>query len=111
MARNPYEIIKHRHITEKSQMLQELRNAKSNPSLARCETPKYVFIVDPKANKQEIATAIESIYGKLHVKVLAVNTINVKSKPTRRGRYRIGQKASFKKAIVTLEPGDDLDKV
>ena len=31
MQKNPYQIIKHQHVTEKSKMLQELKNAKSNP--------------------------------------------------------------------------------
>lgn len=107
--RSPYEIIKHRHITEKSVMLQNLQNAASNPCVARCESPKYVFIVDPRANKNEIANAVEEIYREKNVKVVSVNTINVKSKPTRRGRFRYGRKPAFKKAIVTLEPNDKLD--
>jgi len=110
-SRNPYEIIKHRHVTEKALMLQELKNSKSNRCTELCESPKYVFIVDPKANKYEIAKAIEEIYHKLNVKVVGVNTINVKPKPTRRSKFRRGQKASFKKAIVTLEAGDNLDNV
>ena len=36
--KNPYQIVKHQHVTEKSMMLQELKNSKSNPSLARCES-------------------------------------------------------------------------
>lgn len=107
---NPYNIIKHQHVTEKAMMLQELKNAKSNPSLAKCESPKYVFVVNSSANKQQIAHAIEFIYKDKHVKVVAVNTINVKAKPRRvRGRY--GKKAEFKKAIVTFEKGDSLDNV
>lgn len=108
--RNPYEIIKHQHVTEKAMMLQELKNAKSNRSLARCESPKYVFIVDRNANKQEIAQAIEQIYSDKNVKVVAVNTINTKAK-ARRVRGRPGFKPAFKKAIVTLEKGDSLDNV
>lgn len=106
MKKDPYQIVKHLHVTEKSQMLESLKNAKSNVSLARCESPKYVFIVDPQANKQEIAWAIEEIYN--DVDVVAVNTINVKSK-VRRVRGRLGTKKAFKKAIVTLKPGDSLD--
>ena len=107
---NPYQIIKHRHVTEKALVLQELKNAKSNPSLARCDSPKYVFIVEKTANKQEIAKAIEEVYKDLNVTVTAVNTINVKPKG-RRVRGRSGMKAGFKKAIVTLEPKDSLDNV
>lgn len=108
--RNPYQIIKHQHVTEKAMVLQELKNAKSNPSVARCESPKYVFVVDRNAKKQEIASAIEEIYRDKNIKVVAVNTINVKAKP-RRVRGRFGKKSAFKKAIVTLEKGDSLDNV
>jgi large subunit ribosomal protein L23 len=108
MNKDPYQIVKHQHVTEKAQMLEGLKNAKSNVSLARCELPKYVFIVDPRANKQEIAWAIEEIYRERNIKVVGVNTINVKGK-VRRVRGRLGRKKSFKKAVVTLEKGDSLD--
>lgn len=108
MKRDPYQIVKHQHVTEKAQVLEGLKNAKSNVCLARCESPKYVFIVDPSANKQEIAWAVEEIYREKNIKVVAVNTINVKAKQ-RRVRGRLGNKKAFKKAIVTLENGDSLD--
>lgn len=108
MKKDPYQIVKHQHVTEKSRVLEELKNATSNICLARCKSPKYVFIVDPNANKQEIAWAIEEIYRDKNVKVTAVNTINVKAK-ARRVRGRPGMKKSFKKAVVTLEEGDSLD--
>lgn len=107
-TRNPYEVIKHRHITEKSKMLQELKNAKSNKYINKYKLPKYVFIVDVNANKREIANALEEIYQENRIKVLSVNTINVKSK-ARRVRGRPGRNASFKKAVVTLEEKDNLD--
>lgn len=112
-SRSPYEIIKHRHVTEKATTLESLKNNQSNKSVTRCESPKYVFVVDPKANKQEIKQAVEEIYAKQNVKVTSVNTINVKQKPTRqlRSRRGVGLKGSFKKAIVTLEPKDSLDNV
>lgn len=108
--KNPYRIIKHLRVTEKAMMLENLKDQKSNPSLARCESPKYVFVVDKDANKKEIANAIEEIYKPRNVKVVAVNTINVRAKP-RRVRGRIGTRASFKKAIVTLQAGDSLETV
>lgn len=108
MKKDPYQIVKHQHVTEKAMMLSSLKDAKSNVCLARCESPKYVFIVDPSANKQEIAWAIEEIYRERKVKVVGVNTINVKGK-ARRVRGRPGFKKSFKKAIVTLEVGDSLE--
>lgn len=108
--KNPYQIIKHQHVTEKAVMLQELKNAESNVSLKRCKSPKYVFVVDRGANKQEIAAALEEIYKEKNIKVVAVNTINMKAKP-RRVRGRVGAKSAFKKAIVTLEEGDSLDNL
>lgn len=106
--KNPYDIIKHQHVTEKSVVLEGLKDADSNPSVRRCKSPKYVFIVDKKANKQQIASAVEDIYSEKGIKVVAVNTINVKPK-ARRVRGRLGVKPGFKKAIVTLEENDSLD--
>lgn len=105
-----YQIVKHQYVTEKSMMLQRLKTATSNPSLTRCESPKYVFVVDKNAKKHEIATAIEKIYEKEGIKVVAVNTISVPAKP-RRVKGKAGFKSAFKKAIVTLRVGDSLDKV
>jgi large subunit ribosomal protein L23 len=110
-AKNPYDIIKRRHVTEKAVVLEHLKDAKSNKSVARCENPKYVFIVDRNANKAEIAQAVEAIYSDKHIKVVAVNTINVRAKPTRQNKFGRGNKSAFKKAIVTLEPKDTLDNV
>lgn len=67
---------------------------------------KYTFAVDPKANKLEIRGAIESIFK---VKVLKVNTLNVKGKPTRWGRRYKGHKSDWKKAVVTLKEGDKIE--
>ncbi len=105
---SPFNIVYRQYVTEKSRTLQELKNRESNPSLAACENPKYVFLVNPKANKIQIKGAIEEIYRDHGVKVTAVNTINVKQK-ARRVRGRPGMKAGFKKAIVTLEPKDNLE--
>lgn len=60
---------------------------------------KYAFKVATDATKPEIAHAVEELFG---VKVAAVNTINMKSKP-KRVRYALGRTASWKKAIVTLK--------
>ncbi len=109
--KNPFEIILRRHITEKSTVLEQLQNNKSNRSVARCDSPKYVFEVNSKANKHEIAEAFEAIYKEKNVKVTKVNTINVPCKQKRRGRGRLGSTSPFKKAIVTLEAGDSIDNV
>ncbi|MCI1859273.1 MAG: 50S ribosomal protein L23 [Sporolactobacillus sp.] len=62
------------------------------------EQKKYTFDVDLRANKSEIRRAVEQIFD---VKVAKVNTMNVKGKPKRYGRYS-GYTARRKKAIVTL---------
>lgn len=108
--KNPYEIVKHLHVTEKSVVLENLKNEERNPSLARCKSPKYVFIVDKSANKSDIASAVEEIYSDKKVKVTGVNTINVKPK-ARRVRGRAGMKPGYKKAIVTLQDGDSIDNI
>ena len=108
--KNPYDIVKSRYITEKAAVLSSLKDAKSNASLRKCESPKYVFLVDPTANKTQIAEAIETIYNNKKVKVVAVNTINVKPKYyNRRGQRNQGRSALMKKAIVTLSRGDSLE--
>ncbi|WP_337371243.1 50S ribosomal protein L23 [Parolsenella catena] len=66
---------------------------------------KYTFEVAKQAPKEEIAAAVEKLFG---VHVLKVNTINVKPK-TRRVRYVAGQTRSWKKAIVTVAEGDSIE--
>lgn len=109
LKKSPYDIVKSRILTEKSQMLLRLQNSVSNPCVAKFKLPKYVFLVDPRANKQEIAAAVEEIYAEQNVRVLAINTITVKPR-FRRVRGREGLTVRYKKAIVTLEAGDMLDK-
>jgi large subunit ribosomal protein L23 len=82
--------------TEKIARLQDVEN-------------KYAFEVDSSANKIEIGKEIEK---KFDVKVLKVQTMNLKGKMrsqlTRRGRF-YGRRPNWKKAIVTLAEGDKLD--
>ena len=66
---------------------------------------KYVFKVDPRANKIEIKQAIEKLFK---VKVAAVRTLNVKPKKRRVGRYT-GLTNRSKKAIVTLAEGQTIE--
>ena len=68
-------------------------------SMDRLQDKKYTFQVAKDANKIEIAKAIEEIFD---VKVAKVNTISVKGKEKRMGRYT-GFRPDWKKAIVTLE--------
>jgi large subunit ribosomal protein L23 len=107
--KSPFAVIKSRRVTEKSRVLEQLHTASSNPSLSRCKTPKFVFNVDPAANKQEIALAVEEIFADKKVKVLSVNTVTVKSKQ-RRVRGFLGKTSGGKKAIVTLQAGITLDE-
>ncbi len=80
-----HQIIKKLLVTEKSTTARETSN-------------KYCFEVDRKANKVEISGAVEKLFK---VKVVDVRVINVLGKKKRVGRS-IGQKSSWKKAIVTL---------
>ncbi len=108
--KSPFDLIKKRYITEKTAVLESLKNASSNKCVARCENPKYTFLVDDRAKKPQIAEAIEEIYVENNVKVVAVNTINVKpKKKNRRGRMNQGEKGGYKKAIVTLAVGNSID--
>ena len=66
---------------------------------------KFVFVVDKRANKIQIAQAVKEIFN---VTVLNVNTINVKGKTKRRGRT-VGKTNSYKKAIVKLEAGQTIE--
>ena len=63
------------------------------------------FSVDVKANKTQIKQAIESIFN---VKVESVNTVNVRPKKKRVGRYT-GKTNKVKKAIVKLKEGSSIE--
>ena len=66
----------------------------------------YTFEVAKAANKVEIRQAVEELFG---VKVVKVNTLNVKPKP-KRYRYRQnGHTKTWKKAMVTLAEGDKIE--
>lgn len=83
-------------ITEKSENISE-------------ELSQYTFVVNRKANKIEIRKAIEEMYN---VTVDGVNTMIVPGKSkvrnTRSGLQR-GRKPSYKKAIITLAEGEEID--
>ena len=69
------------------------------------ENNVYTFEVHKRANKIEITKAVESIFN---VKVVKVNTLNVKPKPKRQ-RYKTGKTRAWKKAMVTLQEGDTIE--
>lgn len=70
---------------------------------------RYGFVVDPRANKIQIKAAVEAAYN---VVVTEVNTINyngkVRSRYTKAGLLT-GRANHYKKAIVTLKEGDQID--
>ncbi|MEW6660169.1 MAG: 50S ribosomal protein L23 [Thermodesulfobacteriota bacterium] len=86
-----HHLIKGSIITEKTHQLREVGN-------------KVTFRVAVKANKIEIRKAVEELFK---VKVLAVNTIHMKGKKKRLGRTE-GVRPEWKKAIVTLAPGEKI---
>ena len=69
------------------------------------ELNKYVFEVTPGANKFEIKKAIQVVYGFTPAKV---NIIPVKGRKIRYGRIQ-GRTKAWKKAIITLKPGDRIE--
>ena len=89
----PYDIIQNVHLTEKATILSETGN-------------QYVFRVKPNANKVQIRQAIEKLFKK---KVVRVNTVNVGGKYKRGRTQHPGRTSDWKKAIVTLAPGEKLE--
>ena len=89
---NAYDIIKRPLVTEKSNIQKETAN-------------QLTFEVDRGANRIEIRRAIEQIFN---VKVASVQTMQVTGKVKRRGRI-LGKRRNWKKAIVTLRPGERID--
>ena len=70
---------------------------------------RFGFIVNKKANKIQIKSAVEDFYG---VDVIAVNTMNYSGKEKSRstkGGIISGRTNSYKKAIVTLAEGETID--
>ena len=86
-----HHLIKGPIITEKTHALREAAN-------------KVTFRVAVKANKIEIRKAIEELFK---VKVLGVNTVRVRGKAKRMGKTE-GMRPDWKKAIVTLAPGEKI---
>ncbi|MBE9077635.1 50S ribosomal protein L23 [Romeria aff. gracilis LEGE 07310] len=68
------------------------------------ENNQYTFEVAPKATKPQIKAAVESLFD---VKVQGVSTLNPPRKKRRVGRF-MGYRPVYKRAIVTLAPGDTI---
>ena len=88
----PHQIIVRPVVTEKSTDLQGRNN-------------HYVFEVAKAANKIEIRKAIEQVFG---VRVKDVRTMVVRGDLRRVGKFT-GRQRSWKKAVVTVHPGDSID--
>ncbi len=88
---NIYEVIRHPRITEKSTEIQE-----------RGEGRVMTLQVHKEASKHQIREAVERIF---EVKVAKIRTTNYLGKVKRQGRYS-GRRPSWKKAYVTLKPGE-----
>jgi large subunit ribosomal protein L23 len=70
----------------------------------RADNNQIVFEVDRRANKIQIRDAVENLFD---VKVVAVNTMIFRGK-VRRTRRQAVQRPNWKKAVVTLRAGDDI---
>jgi large subunit ribosomal protein L23 len=85
-----FEVLRRPLVTEKNTSLQALG--------------KYAFEVDSEANKLQVKQAVEKAFK---VKVTGVNMIMVRGKEKRVGRKQVVG-SSWKKAVVTLKPGDKI---
>ena len=77
----------------------------SEKSYSLIEDRKYSFRVHPDAHKTQIRQAVEELF---EVKVQAVNIVQVRSKPKRRGQTS-GRRPGWKKAIVQLREGQTIE--
>ncbi len=87
-----YQVIKEPRITEKANIQKEGAN-------------QITFKVHKKANKVEIRQAVETFFK---TKVLDVRTMNVRGKRRRMGKT-VGKKSDWKKAVVRLAPGENIE--
>lgn len=88
------EIIRRPMVTEKSSYLVDLYN-------------QYSFVVDSRANKMQVKQAVELAWP--DVTVEKVRIANMPAKRARRWRSMTIRKAGWKKAVVTLSPGNSID--
>jgi large subunit ribosomal protein L23 len=90
-----YQVLDRVLLTEKGTRLAEEEN-------------KYIFRVNPAANKLEIKQAVEALFS---VKVVSVNTMNRQGKKKRQRTAAAGKTADWKRAVVTLAEGNVIDFV
>jgi large subunit ribosomal protein L23 len=89
---NVFDVIKTARLTEKGTRQGEKFN-------------QYTVVADRRANKFEIKKAVEELFK---VKVVKVNTLNVRGKARRQRTHQAGADPDWKKAIVTLKEGDKI---
>jgi len=89
---NSFEIIRTVRLTEKGTRQGDRFN-------------QYTVVADPRANKTQIRQAVQDLF---RVKVIKVNTLNVRGKARRQRTKQAGRSPSWKKAIVTLKEGDKI---
>jgi large subunit ribosomal protein L23 len=89
---NSFDIIKTVRMTEKGTTQGENFN-------------QYTVVADKRANKIQIRQAVQELFK---VKVLKVNTVNVRGKFRRQRTVQAGKSPDWKKAIVTLKEGDKI---
>ena len=89
---NAFDIIKTARLTEKGTRQGEKFN-------------QYTVVADRRASKPQIRTAVQELFK---VKVMRVNTLNVRGKFRRQRTAQAGQAPSWKKAIITLKDGDKI---
>ena len=90
---NIYQVLKRPILTEKTDFQRD--------------DNQYVFEVDGKANKHQIREAVELVFD---VQVLKVNTMVMKPKRRRLGRKIIQTRPAWKRAVVTLAPGERIQE-
>ncbi len=89
---SPFEIIKSARLTEKG-------------SVQAADNNQYTVVADRRANKIQIRQAVQELFK---VKVLDVQTMNVRGKARRKRTHQAGKCPDWKKAIVTLKAGDKI---
>ncbi|MDQ3336932.1 MAG: 50S ribosomal protein L23 [Myxococcota bacterium] len=103
--RDPQTVIKRPLLTEKSARLRETGGGASAPAEGDNYAQQVVFEVARDSNKIEIRAAIEKLFK---VSVTDVRTLVVRGKEKRIGRFS-GRRPAWKKAFVTLKPGDNIE--
>lgn len=103
--RDAQSVIKRPLLTEKSARLRDTGGAATPHAEGDTYAQQVVFEVAHDANKIEIRSAVQALFK---VTVTDVRTLVVRGKAKRVGRFA-GRRPSWKKAFVTLKPGDNIE--